>query len=559
MRAERSLTRVHSLVGLLCLSNLLASCASSPITGHGAQRIAAGEATTLLGPSTRTNQTPLEHSMACFADHLAATQYGNTIIGVGEIKDYTGKYSINEGNAVTQGGSLMVYSALGKLGNVITIAERYDPSIAERELGYVDRRQLGDGQFHDVDGQKVRWLPYFGGSIARSDYYIVGGITELNYNISSGGVEAGVNGFGGKARVYNQSVAIDMRIVDTKTLLVLKTVSLTKQFTGQEVGFNIFRFFGSDLFDINVGSKAQEPLQLGIRATLEEATIRLVASVARIDPEPCLSLRTPRYPDKPAEKLYGKALDGRPILNPLVAAQRQVLEQRAQGIPATDEPLPGLVRNVPTVGAPAVTYEPRRLPLVSPTSKAGKERPAPPPPPPIPGSNAVQVASPPVAAAPAPVALASTQRSAPASPSPAPLARAPAPAKASAPAVSQMLNRVPTAGSGAAEDASAMQIQFEFGAVTIASASISAIDTIAARWQRGAVNVTLVARDIENLDPAKRDALIDQRLAILLFALERKGVPKTAVRITWRPARNDATIYRDGPGLQEIAKIRLEK
>jgi hypothetical protein len=75
-----------------------------------------------------------------------------------------------------------------------------------------------------------------------------------------------------------------LRIVDTRSLLVVKTVSLTKQFTGYEVGFNLFRFFGSDLFDINVGAKGQEPLQLGIRTALEEATMRLVAAVTHVDP-----------------------------------------------------------------------------------------------------------------------------------------------------------------------------------------------------------------------------------------------------------------------------------
>jgi curli biogenesis system outer membrane secretion channel CsgG len=537
--------RGRRLVALTVLASLLAGCATTPFTGRGTQRLGKGEAATLLGPSVRTNQTPLEHSLACFADHLATTQYRTTIIGVGEIKDYTGKYSINEGNAVTQGGSLMVYSALGKLGNVITIAERYDPSIAERELGYTDRRQLGDGQFHDVDGQKVRWLPYFGGSIAKSDYYIVGGITELNYNISSGGAELGMNGIGGKSRVYNQSVAIDLRIVDSKTLLVLKTVSLTKQYTGHEVGLNIFRFFGSDLFDINLGSRAQEPLQLGIRATLEEATMRLVGAVTRIDPEPCLQMRTARYSAQPAEKLYGEALGGRPILNPIVKAQRDAIDQRKQGVQVPDPLLPGLVKNTPPADAPPLSVEPPRLPVAVPP--ADGKRPKPPSPPPIPKPEFTLAPE------------ATVTRSAAA----APVAPAAPPPAAPKPAVVQsgptLLNAATGGGAGQATDASALQVQFEFGAVSIASASISAIDAIAARWQRGAVNVTLVARDIENLDPAKRDALIEQRLAILLFALERKGVPKAAVRTIWRPARNDASIYRDGPGLQEIAKIRLEK
>jgi hypothetical protein len=135
----------------------------------------------------------------------------------------------------------------------------------------------------------VAWLPYYGGSIAASDYYIVGGITELNYDIRSGGIDAEVGQLGPKARTFTQSVAVDLRIVDTRSLLVVRTISLTKQFTGYEVGFNLFRFFGSNLFDINVGAKGQEPLQLGIRTALEEATMRLVGTVAKTDPEHCIA------------------------------------------------------------------------------------------------------------------------------------------------------------------------------------------------------------------------------------------------------------------------------
>src|SRR5690606_12552519 len=147
------------------------------------------------------------------------------VIGVGDIKDYTGKYSINEGNAITQGGALMVYSALGKLSGAVRIAERFDPTIAERELAYTERRQLGDGDTRHLGGpdgqQQVRRLLHYGGTIHKSDYFIVGGITELNYDISSGGVEAGVNQIGVKRRTYGQSVGIDLRIVDTKTLMVV--------------------------------------------------------------------------------------------------------------------------------------------------------------------------------------------------------------------------------------------------------------------------------------------------------------------------------------------------
>jgi len=256
------------------------------------QRLAPGEAPVLQGPAVRDNRTPMDAPLACLASQIRAVGRKPLVIAVGDVRDYTGKYSINEGNAITQGGALMVSSALGKLGGAVRLAERFDPTIAERELGYTDRRQLGDGAAHDIPGpegpQKVPWLPYFGGSITASDYYIVGGVTELNYDIRSGGAEVAVGNVGPKVRTYTQSVAIDLRIVDTRSLLVVRTISLAKQFTGYETGFGVFRFFGSDLFDINVGAKGQEPLQLGIRTALEEATLRLVSTVARVDPSTCM-------------------------------------------------------------------------------------------------------------------------------------------------------------------------------------------------------------------------------------------------------------------------------
>jgi len=257
------------------------------------QRLAPGEEPVLRGPAVRDNRTPMDAPLACLAGQIAAPGRKPLVIAVGDVRDYTGKYSVNEGNAITQGGALMVSSALGKLSGAVRLAERFDPTIAERELGYTDRRQLGDGSAHDVamasGHQTVPWLPYFGGSITASDYYIVGGITELNYDIRSGGAEVAVDSVGPKVRTYTQSVAIDLRIVDTRSLLVVRTISLTKQFTGYETGFGVFRFFGSNLFDINVGAKGQEPLQLGIRTALEEATLRLVATVAHVDPAPCMA------------------------------------------------------------------------------------------------------------------------------------------------------------------------------------------------------------------------------------------------------------------------------
>ncbi|WP_439546475.1 CsgG/HfaB family protein [Sandarakinorhabdus sp.] len=304
------------------LSLVLGGCATSPPRGVSFQQLGPGEVAVPLGAAVRDNRTPLEAVMACYADNLIqardTVKARSLVFSVGDIKDFTGKYSINEGNAVTQGGSLMVYSALGKLNGAVGLVERFDSGIAERELGYMDRRQLGDGRTYEVNGQKVPWVPYYGGSLAMSDFYIVGGITEVNYNISSGGTEISVNNVGAKSRRFNQSVAVDLRLVNSRTLVVQKTVSLQKQYTGYEVGAGTFRFFGLSLFDINIGAKGQEPLQLGIRTTLEEATLRLVASATGVDATACLGLVDNKVPADAADKLRGAytVVDGQAVAVP---------------------------------------------------------------------------------------------------------------------------------------------------------------------------------------------------------------------------------------------------
>ncbi len=433
-------------LGMLARTALLASVALvSGCTIPPRQQVAPGEIPLVLGPPVRDNLTPLEGALACFADYVASTGKPPIVISVGEVKDFTGKYSLNEGNAITQGGSLMVYSALGKLSGAVRIAERFDPSVAERELAYIDRRQLGDGQTHELNGaggtQQVPWLPYFGGTIQQSDYFIVGGITEVNYDIGSGGFDIGVDQMGGKARTYTQQVAIDLRIVDTRTLVVKKTVSLSKQFTGFEIEANVFRFFGSDLFDINIGARGQEPLQLGVRAAMEEGVIRLVSAVTGVDYEPCKTVQPGTYiATTPAEKL-------RTVENPSSA-------------------------------------------FAGPSAQAGTP-------------------------------------------------------------VNQAGN------SSAAASGSDVQVSFEFGSSVLMGDALARIDRIASAARQGGVNVLITARDTENFEPGRRDALIRERIAAITSALASKGIAPGAIRVTWQPDASDSSIHRDGPGLQEIARLKV--
>ena len=290
MRARVS---VRTAVGVAACALVLAGCAQTTV-----RQVAQGSAPVIVGPPVSSNTTPLDPVFACYRDSLRNSVGNRPVpaiaISVGDVRDYSGRASINEGNAVTQGGSLMVISALGKLRPRVRVHERFDPRVGELELVYTDRRQLGDGRTYvipDAQGdRRVPWVPYLGGTILSSDYFIVGGVTELNYTVQSGGLEAGVNGVGGRARSFTLNVGVDLRIVNTRTLVVAHTVSLQKQVVGFEVGADIFRFFGSRLFDINIGTRNLEPMQLAVRTILELGVLDLVQAVSRVPLRSCLEL-----------------------------------------------------------------------------------------------------------------------------------------------------------------------------------------------------------------------------------------------------------------------------
>jgi outer membrane protein OmpA-like peptidoglycan-associated protein len=236
---------------------------------------------------------------------------------------------------------------------------------------------------------------------------------------------------------------VDLRIVDTRTLMIVKTVSLTKHFNGFEVGFNIFRFFDSKLYDINIGAQGQEPVQLGVRAALEEGVIKLISAVTNVNSNACMTMRPgagEHFPTTPAEQL-------RKVANPEA---------------------PNAV--TPVQNGVAVNTE---------------------------------------------------------------------------------------AQTGTSMSGTATQVPFEFGSSALGGGTMVLLDRIAAAAKQGQVDVVLVARDTENWDATKRDGLINQRIAAVTSALANRGIAAAAISVTWRPDPADNAIHRDGPGLQEIAKLRI--
>ena len=270
----------------------------------------------------------------------------------------------------------MLYSALGQMGNTVRLQARFDTRIAELELAYADRRQLGDGRLHAVEAGKpqVPWVPYFGGSILRSDYYIVGGITEVNYNIQSRGAEFNVSSIGGKVRTFTMNVGVDLRIVDSRSLLVVKTISMQKQITGTEVGAGIFRFFGTELLDVNMGSKNQEPLQLGVRTTIEHGLLELLGAVSGLSPQPCVdyALKGLPTPDKQQAAVDATTL---PVLQVAASASTEPLvtnkpvEPVKVAEPSKEAPMPVPVNAGQSSGKPgangalSIGFEPNKSAL----------------------------------------------------------------------------------------------------------------------------------------------------------------------------------------------------
>lgn len=293
VNARRPTGIVTKVASALFLSAALSACNAIDVVDAslgGEPQLAAMSAS--AGPSVTRNTTPLDPAFSCMADRIKNFGRSGMRITSGEILDLTGKYVEAEGGSiVTKGGAHMVMSALGKFDDSITLTERVSTEIADQELLYIDRRQLGDGTEQVVPGEEeaVPWLPYFGGTVLRSDYYIVGAITEVNFNIASGGTEATLSGFGFRASTLTMNVAIDLRIVDTVTLEVVGTTSLQKQIVGEEVGADVFRFFGDYLFDLNTGARSQEPVQLAVRTTLELAVLELIGGVTDTDYESCVA------------------------------------------------------------------------------------------------------------------------------------------------------------------------------------------------------------------------------------------------------------------------------
>lgn len=263
----------HTKAALLGLASAiaLAGCVS-PVAGPGGKY-----AKPIGGAPVIANPTPYTKSLVCMGQFSRVNQIAPPRIAVGRILDYTGKIDIKGGRQVTQGASLMAMTAFAKAGS--RLVERFDTSVSELELKYSNNKLIGNDETNDF--RRIQ-----AGSIPGSDFFLVGGITELNSNIRSSGLEAFVGDTdfgdpkgGGGFRLFVINVGVDLRLVDTQSLEVVDVISYQKQVIGREIQANYFDFFGGTIFDIGGGESAQEPIQLAIRATIERAVLEMTANL----------------------------------------------------------------------------------------------------------------------------------------------------------------------------------------------------------------------------------------------------------------------------------------
>lgn len=207
------------------------------------------------------NPTPYSAALVCEAGWARARHVAAPRLAIGRIADDTGRAGSDTGPRITQGASLMAMSAFAKAG--MPLVERYDTAIAELELRYARDRLISDrprpGATAPAPSRRI--VP---GQLAGSDFFVVGGITELNPRIADG-----------RAPIMN--VGLDLRLVNTQTLQVVDVISYQQQ--------------------IVVSGAAQEPVQAAVRSLIERAAVEMAANLYGMPgPEVCERYGSPSEP-----------------------------------------------------------------------------------------------------------------------------------------------------------------------------------------------------------------------------------------------------------------------
>jgi len=255
--APHRAARLSRLATPLMVAAALAPALSGCQTAYSAST----HVTPLHGAPVHTNNTPYT---ACLTQMALAKTKKKPSLTVGQISDKTGQKDYakyQDSSELTQGVSEMVISAFFKTRQV-TLTERLDIRIPLAEQQLVQSKAIS---------RRVSRM-----NVVPANFVVLGALTELNYNISSGGARLFVAGSGAGVRKAVINVGLDLRLVDVRSFRTLYVTSLQKQVIGYEVEAGIYRFFGDQLIEFDAGAVKNEPLQLGVRSVVELATYQIL-------------------------------------------------------------------------------------------------------------------------------------------------------------------------------------------------------------------------------------------------------------------------------------------
>jgi len=235
------------------------------------------DAPQIMGPGITNNATPYSAALVCINRAIP----GKLTLAVGKMPDMTGKFSVyDSGQYVPIGANHFITTALGYMSKV-SVPERTDLGVWQYELKQANSKLLGDGVVNKIDGRMIPVRPIMAGSVRGSTYHFTGAITELDFSVSSGGLEAGYSSGKAGGRQFTSKAAIDLRLVDSKSTMVVASETSRKQITGDEFNAGVFGFLGnvSGLIDFNAGYKRIEPMQYSIRMLTEATVVKLIGQV----------------------------------------------------------------------------------------------------------------------------------------------------------------------------------------------------------------------------------------------------------------------------------------
>jgi curli biogenesis system outer membrane secretion channel CsgG len=191
-------------------------------------------------------------------------------IAVGKINAIPGLIGPYTAAAAGPGVAAMLSTALDHSGRFI-VAERDDLTqiLSEQEM-------VANGVAQGTAGPKA-------GAIIPAQYLIVGAVTELSIDDKGSNVGIGVgglpNGLFGGLSLNGQTgrVAMDLRLVNTRTGQVEDSFSVRKTLSSKSVGLN------GGYKSITIGGNQfwNTPLGEAMRAALDEAVVRIAADVAK--------------------------------------------------------------------------------------------------------------------------------------------------------------------------------------------------------------------------------------------------------------------------------------